>query len=267
MCCGQISAKPILSQPLKNMPDGSGALAHGPADIAPKPVSTPWRDLRARTLSALVAGPIGLAVLWWGGWPWDGLIALMAVGLALEWRGLCRAIGLDAGRSVALGLLYFAPACLAFIWLRDDAVAGRGNVLFVVLTVWASDIGAYLSGRLFGGPKLAPRISPGKTWSGALGGVAGVLLIGLAASMLQPGGVAGRGYLVAVLLGIAAQAGDLLESAIKRRAGVKDSGRLMPGHGGLLDRMDGMLFAAPLAAIVALATGKGIWLWVGIALR
>jgi phosphatidate cytidylyltransferase len=259
--------KRILPARWKNSPDGSGALAQGPASPVPAPNATPWRDLRARTLSALVAAPAGLAVLWWGGYAWDALILLIAVGLSLEWRGLCHAWGLSRLRTAALGMAYFAPACLALVWLRADTVTGRGNVLFLVLVVWASDIGAYLSGRLFGGPKLAPRISPGKTWSGALGGLASVVLVGLIAAQIVPGGSLWRAGLVAACLGVAAQSGDLLESALKRRAGVKDSGRLMPGHGGLLDRLDGMLFAAPLAAVLALTAGEGVLLWVGIPLR
>ncbi|HET9020103.1 MAG TPA: phosphatidate cytidylyltransferase, partial [Acetobacteraceae bacterium] len=115
-------------------------------------------------------------------------------------------------------------------------------------------IGAYLSGRLVGGARLAPRISPGKTWSGAIGGLLAAALVGAAA-----GG--GRGALVAAVLSVVAQAGDLAESAAKRRAGVKDSGRLIPGHGGVLDRLDALLAAAPAAALLALALGPGVALW------
>ncbi len=128
-------------------------------------------------------------------------------------------------------------------------------MLFLAAIVWGGDIGAYLVGRLVGGPRLAPRISPGKTWSGALGGTLVAVLAGLA---VRPGHALLAG-LVALLLSVAAQAGDLLESGLKRRFGVKDSGRLIPGHGGLLDRLDGVLTSAPLlAALVWQASRHGL---------
>jgi phosphatidate cytidylyltransferase len=168
--------------------------------------------------------------------------------------------------SLAAGVLYVGLPCIALIWLRQDAVAGRPNLLFLVLVVWASDVGAYLFGRAVGGPRLAPRISPGKTWAGAAGGVLTAVAIGYGAA--NPlGGLAGgdgsawRIVVVAALLSVAAQAGDLLESGLKRRFGVKDSGWLIPGHGGLLDRLDGFLAAGPAAALLAMALGPGVVLW------
>jgi phosphatidate cytidylyltransferase len=156
-----------------------------------------------------------------------------------------------------LGVPYVGLAAASLVWLRFDPAVGRVNVLFVLLMVWASDIGAYLVGRLAGGPKLAPSISPGKTWSGAAGGVAASLLVAVALAGAAPW----RAAIVAVVLSIVSQAGDLLESALKRHVGVKDSGRLIPGHGGLLDRLDGMLTAAPAAALLAAALGRGARLW------
>jgi phosphatidate cytidylyltransferase len=169
-----------------------------------------------------------------------------------------------AGRSgiLAVGVPYVGIAAVALLWLRDDPVAGRADILFLVLTVWAGDIGAYLVGRWIGGPKLAPRISPGKTWSGAAGGLIGGCLCGLVvAHLFSAPATEWRVIGVAALLGVVAQGGDLLESRIKRRFGVKDSGRTIPGHGGLLDRLDGLLTAAPVAALLALAVGRGVVLW------
>ncbi len=137
---------------------------------------------------------------------------------------------------------------------------GRTNLLFLLLLVWASDIGAYASGRAIGGPRLAPRISPGKTASGALGGLAAAVLVGVAAATISSTAVIRAGAL-AGLLGMVAQAGDLAESYAKRRFGVKDSGRLIPGHGGLLDRVDALLAVALAAAILALIDGRGVVLW------
>ncbi len=167
---------------------------------------------------------------------------------------------------LAWGSLYLGLPGIAMIWLRGDDAAGRANVVFLVLVVWASDIGAYLAGRLIGGAKLAPAISPGKTWSGAAGGLAAAALVGMLAVPLHdgpgaPARATAQALVLALGLGVAAQAGDLLESLIKRRFGVKDSGRLIPGHGGLLDRVDGLLAAAPAAALVALVAGRGMVLW------
>ena len=178
------------------------------------------------------------------------------------------AAGTPASRAVSLasGVIYIGLACVALIWLRQDASAGRSNVLFVLLIIWASDVGAYLFGRLLGGPRLAPRISPGKTWAGAAGGLLTAVAMGYAVALwLAPwgagAGISWRIAAVAAFLGLMAQFGDLLESAIKRRFGVKDSGRLIPGHGGLLDRLDGFLAAGPAAALLALALGPGVVLW------
>jgi phosphatidate cytidylyltransferase len=190
--------------------------------------------------------------------PLAGLL-LLAV-----FAGLSYALARGAGRSgiVAAGLPYVGIAAVALLWLRDDPVAGRADILFLVLTVWAGDIGAYLVGRWIGGPKLAPRISPGKTWSGAAGGLVGGCLCGLVVAQVVPGTSGDwRVIAVAALLGVVAQSGDLLESLIKRRFGVKDSGRTIPGHGGLLDRLDGLLTAGPVAALLALAVGRGVVLW------
>jgi phosphatidate cytidylyltransferase len=190
-------------------------------------------------------------------------LGLLLLGAVLCWRAALRT---PWPRALGLGVLYVGLMGIALIRLRGDLAAGRANVLFVVLVVWASDIGAYLVGRLFGGPRLAPAISPGKTWSGAAGGLLAALGVGILAASRFDSGVGGppdleMAAVVAVVLGLAAQAGDLAESFIKRRFGVKDSGRLIPGHGGLLDRLDGLLAAAPVAALLSLILGQGAYLW------
>lgn len=188
------------------------------------------------------------------------LLALGAAAICLAGpRGPARLRGRTL--FVAGGAAYVGLACVCMLWLRD-ADAGRANVLFMMFVVWASDVGAYAAGRLIGGPKLAPRISPKKTWSGALGGIAAAILVGLAvaAAVAGPAGL-GVAAGIAALLAAVSQAGDLAESLLKRRFGVKDSGRLIPGHGGLLDRLDGVLAAAPMTAMLALLTGPGVVLW------
>lgn len=151
---------------------------------------------------------------------------------------------------LAFGVLYLGLAGAALIYLRvGSGEAGRGLFLFLLLAVWATDIGAYAAGRTIGGPKLLPRVSPKKTWAGLIGGMAASALVGWAVAVwvlhaAAPGLVA----LVAAVLAVVGQAGDLLESFIKRRSQVKDSGKLIPGHGGLLDRIDGLVAAALVLA-------------------
>nr|WP_246330061.1 CDP-archaeol synthase [Endobacter medicaginis] len=161
-----------------------------------------------------------------------------------------------SGVALAAGCLVIPLAALCLVWLRRGDAA---PVLVVLLTVWASDSGAYLVGRKLGGPKLAPSISPGKTRSGAMGGlVCAMAVCALAAAWLHPTPLTPGlhavtrlviGVLLGGLLGISAQLGDLAESWFKRRSGVKDSGTLLPGHGGLLDRLDGLLAALPVAVV------------------
>jgi phosphatidate cytidylyltransferase len=205
---------------------------------------TPWRDLRVRAASAVVLAGFAVGVMWLGGVAWAVSIVGLGALMAVEWADMC---GHGAVRRLS-GLLYVGPAVVSLIWLRAGA-HGFGRLVFLAAIVWAGDIGAYLVGRLVGGPRLAPRISPGKTWSGALGGTACAVLAGLAAAPVHTQAVG----LVALVLSLAAQLGDLLESALKRYFGVKDSGTIIPGHGGLLDRLDGVLTAAPAAVLLSLA--------------
>ena len=234
--------------------------APGPAVRSP----LRWGDLRLRTASAVVLAPAVLACVWFGGVAWAALVAVAAAGLAVEWAALC-GIGRGSGRGVEMGWLlagvpYLGVPLLALVWLHGRAT-GRDDVLFVMLVVWASDIGAYLVGRVVGGPKLAPSISPGKTRSGAVGGLMAAMVVGAVVVQMISPGLAWRAAGIAGVLGVASQAGDLFESWVKRRFGVKDSGWLIPGHGGLLDRLDGLLAAAPVAACVVLTVGRGAAVW------
>jgi len=241
------------------------ALAELASNTAQRPTGNSsanrWSDLRTRVISAAVLVPIALACLWMGGWAWIALVAIMTVGLSWEWSRLG---GIAPPIRVAGGV-WVAAGCAALVWLRLDPVVGLVNLLFVLLIVWCSDIGAYMTGRLIGGPKLAPAISPGKTWSGAIGGLAAAFVAGdLVAALLSPGdqpGFSWHSAVLALLFGVVAQAGDLAESWVKRQAGVKDSSRLIPGHGGLLDRLDALLAVAPVAAVWALYLGRGVVLW------
>ena len=151
---------------------------------------------------------------------------------------------------LAVGMLYAGLPSLSLIYLEGQ-YDGNGLTLWTLAIVWATDIGAYFAGRRIGGPRLAPVLSPNKTWAGLIGGMACAILVGLVlAHWLH---VPLRLAVCAGVLAIAAQGGDLYESAMKRRAGVKDSGRILPGHGGVMDRLDGVVpVACAVAALVAL---------------
>jgi phosphatidate cytidylyltransferase len=156
---------------------------------------------------------------------------------------------------------------MAPVVLRSDGEYGFLAVVFLFAIVWATDIVAYFVGRAIGGPKLLPRVSPKKTWSGALGGtLAAVLMaIAVAEALASPGFLALA--LLGVLLSVFAQIGDLFESFLKRKFGAKDSSQLIPGHGGLMDRLDGFVTAVVLAALIGLtrggfeAPGRGLLVW------
>lgn len=154
----------------------------------------------------------------------------------------------------AAGFVYAAAMLLAVLLLRADAASGLGAVLFLFAVVWGTDVAAYFVGRTLGGPKLWPRLSPKKTWSGALGGAAAAMLAGIATAALVGTGMVALAV-VAIVLSAAAQLGDLMESAMKRRFGVKDSGHLIPGHGGFMDRLDGFMAAVVVAAVIGLGRG------------
>lgn len=170
------------------------------------------------------------------------------------------------------GILYAGLPGVAAVALRGGGplfalTNGLAAIAFVFLVVWATDSGAYFAGRRIGGPKLAPRISPKKTWSGAFGGLAAALLVGVAAGLALPEPSPVALALAALGLSAVSQVGDLGESAVKRHFGVKDSGHLIPGHGGIMDRVDGLVAALVAAALVGLArsggadVGGGLLLW------
>jgi len=172
---------------------------------------------------------------------------------------IARGIDRRAPLLQALGALYIGLPYVALVWLRDDPATGLVTLFWLLAVVWATDTGAMFAGKTIGGPKLAPVISPNKTWAGLLGGMAAAALAGVAFALWRdaPVGLAG---LVSAALAVVAQAGDLGESMVKRHFGVKDSGRLIPGHGGIFDRVDGLLAVAPAWALALLAAG-GWELW------
>ena len=193
---------------------------------------------------------------------WHGATAALGALAIATLAGISLAGGLSRSRPLAFGIPYLGLAAVALVWLRQPAISGGANVIVLLLIVWASDIGAYVAGRAIGGPRLAPAISPGKTWSGAAGGLAAAAATGFAAAaLLGNGPISWRPVAIALLIGLISQCGDLFESQLKRHFGVKDSGNIIPGHGGLLDRLDAVLTAAPAAALLALILGRGVILW------
>jgi|DewCreStandDraft_4_1066084.scaffolds.fasta_scaffold00055_215 phosphatidate cytidylyltransferase len=197
----------------------------------------------------LVGGAAGLAVVAGAGglaWPILLLGAPLAAALAALLPG-------GVPHRTGLGVLYLGLPAALLLWLRQEP-RGAALVLWLMAVVAATDTLAYAAGRTIGGARLAPAISPGKTWAGLLGGFAGAVLVGALGAPALDWSHAAAGVLGGVL-GLVAQAGDLLESWLKRRAGVKDSGTLLPGHGGVLDRIDGLLVATPALALF-LALGR-----------
>jgi phosphatidate cytidylyltransferase len=208
----------------------------------------------ALVMATEVAG-VGVAAL---GWPALALGVLAVGAIArVAWRGSDGNADLWAGA----GTLWIGVACVALLALDADSATGRSAVLWLFAVVWVTDSAAYLVGRWAGGPRLAPRWSPKKTWSGALGGVLAAGLVGAITAKMLGYSMVSPVMWLSMGLSVAVQAGDLAESAAKRRFGVKDTSGLIPGHGGLLDRLDGMLAALVLAAILDLARGASPVMW------
>lgn len=194
-----------------------------------------------------------------------GEVAGPAAGLLVLVVGLVLTIGTISApwneRSWALvAHVHLGLAVVALLYLRLQPGTGLDLVVFLFAMVWMSDIGGYVAGRLVGGPRLAPRISPGKTWAGAVGAAGFVLAT--AALMAHFAEVPSAPILgIAFVLSLATQCGDLFESWVKRHFDVKDSGTVIPGHGGVLDRIDGLLFAAPALALMTLLFGTDFIVW------
>ena len=204
-------------------------------------------ELAIRTMTGMVMIAVALVASAVGGTLFAVAVAAAATAMYYEWTRIVR----DWGMGWKVGGFFYALApAIALLWIRERDAHGLELLLWVFLVTWSTDIGAYFAGRTFGRTKLAPSISPNKTWAGLYGGIAAAALIG-GAWVLATG--LGKPLLVlAPILAASAQAGDLFESWMKRRAGVKDSGNWLPGHGGLLDRLDGLVPVAVLTAIAQL---------------
>jgi phosphatidate cytidylyltransferase len=207
-------------------------------------------ELLVRTLSGLVMIAIALVASAAGGDIFAILVALAATAMFYEWRQISH--GWGQGWAVA-GFVYAVLPALALLWVRERDIHGLDLLLWVFIVTWSTDIGAYFVGRAFGTKKLAPSISPGKTVAGLYGGIAAALLLGSIWALFR--GLDPALMVLAPIFAATAQAGDLFESWMKRRAGVKDSGHWLPGHGGILDRLDGLV---PVAVLTAAAQLGGL---------
>lgn len=229
---------------------------------------------------ALLVGAVAVILLWeWGhltsgvGFTPARLLAGGAVlsalaltvagrpglGLAIVAAGAAAA-ALDPGRRSRTmemaGALYAGVPAISLVWLRSDPGHGLEGIVLLLLIVWATDTGAFLAGRSIGGPRLWARVSPNKTWSGLIGGVCAASLVAWSYVASLGGDAGPRIVALAAVLALVSQMGDLLESSLKRAYGAKDASRLIPGHGGFMDRVDGLVFAAVAAAAFAAAVGS-----------
>jgi len=211
-------------------------------------------NILTRTLSALLLAPLVLLAIYLGGTLFHNFMVICGVLMAVEWGRIVNVAATKTLRPLGklgwniLGFFYIIIPCGCLIALRD-LPQGEIIVIWMLFTIWAVDTGAFFAGITIGGPKLAPRISPKKTWAGLAGGILAAILVGLSFTVL---GMEIRGNTVvnSVIIALLAQGGDLLESAFKRHFMVKDSGNLIPGHGGILDRVDSIVTVAVYVLIL-----------------
>lgn len=209
-------------------------------------------DLLVRAGSALIMFAIAGAALWVGGIGFGLLLLLVAALVLVEWFALLGKMQIGTGLKNLLRVAGPVAVCasVAGLWFIRDTL-GMTAALWVLAMVWATDIGAYFAGRAFGGARLAPSISPSKTWSGLIGGMVAALVA--STTIGDRAGIIGVPLWIGLFMGLLAQLGDLGQSWMKRKAGVKDSGNLIPGHGGVFDRVDGVIPVALLMGLLAFA--------------
>ena len=227
-------------------------------------------DLPVRLGSAVVMLVISGGALWLGGWVWAGFVGMMAFGVLWEWNRLVSRFGASTVAETLWflgGVIYIGGAAFMMVAARNGLqdffprspyIGYPPLAMFVqfLLPVIAVDVGAYFAGRAIGGPKIAPKISPSKTWAGLGGGALAAGLLGVAVQVINNGSAASLAGIALAMLGglltaVVAQSGDFFESWMKRRAGLKDSGNLIPGHGGLFDRLDGFLAVFFMLFVIA----------------
>jgi phosphatidate cytidylyltransferase len=222
-------------------------------------------NLLKRVVSALILAPLVVYIGYLGGVPFMVLFYLIGLVVVYEWMTMAQKIG-EMPQAFVMSIVYAGLFVKCAIMLRMSPEYGLAALLWLTLIVWGTDCGAYFAGRAIGGPKLAPRYSPNKTWSGAIGGaIVGTLAACYAMTFFK---IPVTSSLIAVSLVTSAfsQMGDIFESSLKRRYGVKDSSNLIPGHGGVMDRMDGFLIAVIIAFVIGFVhnnanAAQGLLVW------
>jgi phosphatidate cytidylyltransferase len=222
----------------------------------------PANNLTLRVASALVMAPLALLAAYLGGWVFALFWAAAALAVLWEWMALVK-----GSLWIVIGIGYAGIMLAAPVILRGDVAFGLLAILLLFAIVWTTDILGYFAGRAFGGPKLWPAISPKKTWSGAIAGTLGATIVAVVVARLFGAFNGGAIAAVALMLSVVAQLGDLLESWIKRKFGAKDASHLIPGHGGVMDRLDGFWAAAFVGCLLGLLRGgfegaaRGLLIW------
>jgi phosphatidate cytidylyltransferase len=228
----------------------------GQTSPVPLPGMRGWRLLAAISIATAL-----LAVITTGfGLPDVPVWGIVVVGI-LATGATALALGRPKAPWFALGVVYVAAPAAALVAIRSDPAYGMASLVWIIALVVAADTGGYLVGRTVGGPKLAPRVSPNKTWSGLGGAVAGAALVGLLTAFVLNHTNVLMLTLISAAIGLLEQAGDLVESAFKRHFGVKDTSQIIPGHGGVLDRVDGLLAVAVSVLVINLWAGGSVLAW------
>jgi phosphatidate cytidylyltransferase len=214
-----------------------------------------------RSITAIIVAPIILFNVHLGGYVYKGLIVMMAILMAFEWQQITYDKNANLQKNILwkiIGIMYILLPTLSLIWLREHA-KGREIIFWLLANIWATDIAAYIFGNLIGGWKICPKISPNKSWSGFVGGVCAAFVVGYVTTKLMHSNKPQYIMILSVVLSIYGQIGDLIESWMKRYFHVKDSGKIIPGHGGILDRVDSLVPVAPKVVMVLLFDKWGIF--------
>ena len=216
------------------------------------------KSLRQRILSSLLLAPFVILLIYYGGAFFNTLIIFMTIIMTTEWMGIITNRIDDINEPITprsrkwtiYGILYVGIFASSLIYLRS-LEEGLAAILFLVLLVWTTDIAAYFTGKMIGGPKIWKSVSPNKTWAGLIGAMIATGLVGIILSIFMPYNYFTM-FVFGALVAVIAQIGDFMESALKRKFKVKDSGNIIPGHGGIMDRMDGFVTVTPIFTIISL---------------
>lgn len=212
-------------------------------------------DLQQRFFWGILLAVIAVFIIYFSPALFTTMVVMLVIMMAFEWCDITASAPKDEKiKWQAGGLAYIGIPTLATLWLRSGE-NGADVIMWMFAVIWMTDTAAYFVGKSLGGPKLAPKVSPKKTWSGLIGGVLGSMLVGLISSLMFEGSASFFMWFSG-FLAVLAQMGDLVESKVKRNFGVKDSGNLIPGHGGVLDRLDGLTLVAPMIMIMAMLVGE-----------